>query len=32
MTAHGGVISDENDPRGGATFRVRLPRPAGAAA
>jgi signal transduction histidine kinase len=32
VDAHGGEIRAENDPRGGATFRVRLPRPAGAAA
>ena len=33
VDAHGGQISAENDPRGGAVFRVRLPAtPGGAAA
>jgi signal transduction histidine kinase len=32
IDAHGGEISAENDRRGGATFRVRLPRSAGVAA
>ncbi|HUM14910.1 MAG TPA: ATP-binding protein [Candidatus Nitrosotalea sp.] len=30
IDAHGGEISAENDARGGATFRVRLPLPPGA--